>query len=342
MTRLVLVAGTTETAAIDGISAAGASPALRARTPSADAEIVCYGLPIGGGPVPVSPAGCVTPAVVTRAARTLVGFDVTVVDAGLSTPTAAPHVSMDAAPGGKITGPTPVPDAAAVLDRGRQFGRALPDDRLVVGETIPGGTTTALGVLSALGEPATVSSSMRNNPIERKRSIVEAGETASGLESGAAAGQPVRALRRMGDPVLAAATGIVVGALSSGTEVILGGGTQLIAVAALVRELGRAAPMTLATTAYVAGDPTVDLEDMATAQELSLRVTDPGFDRVEDPAMARYADGEGKEGVGMGGTLAMLADADIEFAALRRTVGALGDRLTADEPSATFTAPGDR
>ncbi|MUW15878.1 TIGR00303 family protein, partial [Halorubrum sp. CBA1125] len=64
---LVVVAGTTATAAIDGISAAGADPTLRAHTPSADLEIVADGRPAPSSPVPVSPAGCPTPAVVTRA-----------------------------------------------------------------------------------------------------------------------------------------------------------------------------------------------------------------------------------------------------------------------------------
>ena len=41
--RVILAAGTTETALIDGISAAGALPELMVHTPSADAEIVAYG-----------------------------------------------------------------------------------------------------------------------------------------------------------------------------------------------------------------------------------------------------------------------------------------------------------
>ncbi|MFC6737499.1 TIGR00303 family protein, partial [Halolamina salina] len=78
----VLVAGTTQTAAIDGISAAGETPASMAHTPAADAEILAYGRPVFAPIVPVSPAGCPTPGLVTRAVRDLVDFDLVVADAG--------------------------------------------------------------------------------------------------------------------------------------------------------------------------------------------------------------------------------------------------------------------
>ena len=58
--RLILAAGTTRTARIDGVSAAGADPDLRAHTPSADAEILEYGAPVRAPVTPVSPSGCPT------------------------------------------------------------------------------------------------------------------------------------------------------------------------------------------------------------------------------------------------------------------------------------------
>ena len=79
MTRLVLCAGTTRTAEIDGISAAGADPELMAHTPSADGEILVYGRPVRAPVVPVSPTGCPTPAVVTRAVVERLNLDTTIV-----------------------------------------------------------------------------------------------------------------------------------------------------------------------------------------------------------------------------------------------------------------------
>jgi uncharacterized protein (TIGR00303 family) len=345
---LVVVAGATETAAIDGISAAGADPALRRHTPSADLEIVADGRPAAGSPVPVSPSGCPTPAVVTRAVRELVGVGFVGIDAGLAEPTAPASASVlgaDAVPGGDVRVPEPVPDAAAVFERGREMagrvakdgGRDGHDGRagggpgtLLVGETIPGGTTTALGVLTALGERPAVSSSLPANPLARKQAVVEEGLAASGLDPGDAAGDPVDAVRLMGDPVLAAAAGLVVGAVERGIDVTLAGGTQLATVAALARHAGVERRLPLATTAFVADDPTADVAALADDLDLALTATDPAFGAGDHPAMRAYARGEAKEGVGMGGALAVADRADVSDAELRERVAAITDRLLAE------------
>lgn len=351
---LVVVAGTTETAAIDGISAAGADPTLRRHTPSADLEIVADGRPAPDSPVPVSPSGCPTPAVVTRAVRDLVGFEFVAVDAGLAVPTAAPTRGVDADPGGDIREADPVPDAEAIFGRARAMAPVLADrdgdgsdtdddtatdSEILLAETIPGGTTTALGVLTALGERPIVSSSLAANPLARKRAVVEEGLAASGLDPGAA-GDPIAALRRMGDPVLAAAAGLVVGAADRDVRVTLAGGTQLAAVAALARHAGVDRRLPLATTAFVADDPTADVAALATDLDLSLTATDPAFDESDHPAMAAYARGEAKEGVGMGGALALADRAGVPVGDVRARVAALTDRLLDEREAATTGAAG--
>jgi uncharacterized protein (TIGR00303 family) len=347
VTRLVLAAGSTRTAAIEGISAAGASPALLAHTPSADAEILTYGRPVRAPVVPVSPTGCPTPAVVTRAVRERLGFDVTVVDAGFAEPSGAPSVTVGARPGDDVREPDPVPTAPGTFAAAREFGRALPDDELLLGETIPGGTTTALGVLAALGEVdvlradaggttvadaidgGAVSSSLPDNPLELKRRVVADGLDASGLDPGDADGDPLGALRRMGDPVLAVVSGVAAGALETDTAVTLAGGTQLVAAAACLRHRGTAGRLSLATTAYVAADPAVDLDRAADALDLEVTVTDPGF-TDDHPAMAAYERGEAKEGVGMGGALALTDRAALPMAEVRHGVRDVYDRLLPD------------
>ncbi|WP_049935268.1 nicotinate-nucleotide--dimethylbenzimidazole phosphoribosyltransferase [Haloplanus natans] len=318
MTRFVLVAGTTETARIEGISAAGADPALVAHTPSADAELIEYGHLVRAPAVPVSPTGCPTPAAVTRAVREQVGFETLVVDAGLAEPTGAPTVDVGAKPGRDVREADPVPTAPGAWVAARELGHALPDDELVIGETIPGGTTTALGVCRALGVgeaprapredgdavTVPVSSSLPENPRDLKRRVVDDGFAASDLDPGDAAYRPKLAVRFLGDPTLAVVAGLVAGALESGTDVVLGGGTQMLAAAALVRHAGVADPLTVATTTYVAAE--TDLRAAAAGLDCELVVTDPGFAGRDDP-LARYAAGEAKEGAGMGGAL-YLAD----------------------------------
>ncbi|WP_436929552.1 nicotinate mononucleotide-dependent phosphoribosyltransferase CobT [Halosimplex halobium] len=318
--RVVLAVGTTRTAAIDGISAAGADPDVMVHTPSADAEIVCYGEPIRAPVVPVSPTGTPTPALVTRAVRDLVDFDVTVVDAGLAEPTGAPTVTVGARPGGDVRDEDPVATAHGAFEAARQFGRALPDDAIYLGESIPGGTTTALGVQAALGEGAGVSSSLPENPVEQKREVVAEGLAASGLDEGDAARDPKVAIRRMGDPVLAVAAGTALGCLETDTAVTLAGGTQLTTVAALLRHAGVEQPLELATTAFVAEDPSVDIDGLADALDLSVTVTDPGFEAGDHPAFDGYVAGEAKEGVAMGGALALARATGVPMADVRERV----------------------
>ncbi|MBX0321416.1 nicotinate-nucleotide--dimethylbenzimidazole phosphoribosyltransferase [Halomicroarcula sp. F13] len=326
-TRFVLVAGTTATAERDGISAAGADPDLMTTTPAADAELLTYGRPVRTETVPLSPSGCPTPALVTRAVREVLGFDVAVVDGGLVEPTAAPTVTVGAGAGRDVAEQDPVPTAHGAFEAARQFGRKLPADELWLAETIPGGTTTALGVLRALGEDAMVSSSLPENPVAQKERAVEAGLEASSLTPGDAAGQPKRAVRRMGDPVLATVAGLTAGAVESDTAVTLAGGTQQLAAAALVRHGGYEGRLGLATTAYVADDPTANLRESAAELDLDLTVTDPGFEQSDHVAMERFVAGEAKEGVGMGGALALADRAGVSMADVREQFAAVYDDL---------------
>jgi len=325
--RLLLVGGTTATARIDGISAAGATPALRTHTPAADLEIVAYGRPVRAPVVPVSPEGCPTPAAITRAVHDLVDLPTVALDAGLAASTAAPTVDLGGSPGGDVRSGTPVPDAVEVRDAARSLAADLPDDRLVVGETIPGGTTTALGVLTALGERGTVSSSLSDHPTERKREVVSAGLAASDLTRGDAAGNPGLAVRTMGDPVLAAVAGLIEGAAETDTGVTLAGGTQLAAAAALARHADVTAPLELATTSFLADDPDSDVAGLAEDLGLDLTVTDPGFSAVDHPAADAYCDGQAKEGVGAGGALAVAAERSVDPTAVRDRFLDVADRL---------------
>ena len=332
--RFLLVAGSTDTAAIPGLSAAGADPDLRAHTPAADAEILTYGQPVRAPVVPVSPSGCPTPAMVTRAVRETLGFETAVVDGGLAEPTAAGTVTVGARPGGDIREADPVPTAPGAYEAARQFGRKLPEDELFVAESVPGGTTTAMGVLRALGEPVAVSSSLPENPLERKRAVVAEGLEASGMEPGEAAGRPKRAVRRMGDPVLATAAGLARGALETDTAVTLAGGTQMLAVAALLRHDGVDRRVDLATTSYVAADDTADLAGTADALDVTVTVTDPGFDAEDHPGMGRFVAGEAKEGVGMGGALALARRASVPMAEVRGAVATVYERLVGETEAA--------
>jgi uncharacterized protein (TIGR00303 family) len=330
--KFILTIGSTATARIDGISAAGATPDLTSHTPSADAEILAYGRPTSAPVVPVSPSGCPTPAVVTRAARELLGFDAVVVDAGAASETTAPTVTLPGGAGADVREAEAVPAAKAKFDAARAFGASLPDDELVLAETIPGGTTTAMGVLTALGERARVSSSLPTNPTTLKRTVVDEALAASDLSPGDADGDPLRAVRAVGDPVLTALSGLTVGALESGTTVTLGGGTQMSAVAALVRHADVTDPLTQTTTSFVAADGSADVRGLADTLDVDVHVTDPEFDERDHPATDAYVRGEAKEGVGMGGALALTVGSTKDMRTLSDRVVTVYDRLLAGAP----------
>ncbi len=325
--RLLLAAGSTATARVDGISAAGADRDAMLHTPAADLEIVAYGRPVLAPVVPVSPTGTPTPAVITRAARELLGIETLAVDAGIARPTGAPTVRVGGEPGGDIREARPVGNVRDLFTAGRQLGGALPDEELAVGETVPGGTTTAMGVLAALGERTGVSSSLSENPLELKERVVGEALAASDLSEGDAAGDPLLAIECAGDPVLASVAGVIAGATDAGKRVTLAGGTQMAAAGALARHAGIEAEFSLATTSFLADDNNAAIQALAADLDLDLIVTDPGFDRASHPAMDGYVAGEAKEGVGMGGVLALLAASNVPMAELRERVVAVYDRL---------------
>lgn len=334
-TLFALVAGSTDTARIEGISAAGANPSLVAHTPSADLEIVQYGRPVQSPVTPVSPSGCPTPAVVTRAVREAERFEMIGVDAGLAEPTAAPTVEVGQTTGGDIREPEPVETADALFQRAKALGAALPATELLLGETIPGGTTTALAVLRALGERQSVSSSLPENPLTLKRSVVEEGLEASDLTTGETAGKPIETVRYVGDPVLCSVAGLTAGAVATETAVTLAGGTQMAAAAALARHAGVDAPLEIATTSFLASDETADIAGLAADLDISLTVTDPHFDRRDHPAMNAYVAGEAKEGVGMGGALSLADRSALTSGDLLDSFEAVYSRLLEDDAGVT-------
>jgi len=199
-----------------------------------------------------------------------------------------------------------VPRAHELYARGEQVGRFLSQsaDLLLLGECVPGGTTTALCVLRGLGIPASVSSSFVNNPVALKEAIcarvqerIQADE-AKGIRAGNTK-DPLDIIRIGGDPMLAVAVGI---AASFKGETVLAGGTQMLAVAALLRELGKKVP-SVVTTVYVRDDPSAGFA--ATAVMIGARVyyVDPGFASIGHTGLARYCVGEVKEGIGAGGAM---------------------------------------
>jgi uncharacterized protein (TIGR00303 family) len=299
------VLSNTGTAHIPKISAAGKTASLTDYTPAGDAEIVETGSIISVPIMPMTPPyDTPTPAVITRAALNLTGVPHMFVNAGLKIVPDISFVDLGAKPGEDIRNPVAVHGAQDIFERARKLGGEIRDkiDLLVIGESIPGGTTTAMGVLNALGYDGNVSSSSSLNPLELKEQVVREGMSVSDITFGSLRDDPMRAVTCLGDPMMVAVAGIVAG--MGNTEIVLAGGTQMAAVFAIIKHLGLVTDnISVATTIYVADDATANFTGLMNTLGMTVYVADPGFEKSHLVGLHRYQAGDVKEGVGAGGAM---------------------------------------
>lgn len=301
----LLILSNTATAYIPKISAAGKSPEFTDYTPAGDAEIVKTGNIISVPVLPITPPyNTPTPAIITRAALKLTGIPHMFVNAGLKVVPEISFVDLIAKPGCDIRENVAVYDAEGIFERAQKLGRDIRDqtDHLVIGESIPGGTTTAMGVLNALGYDGNVSSSSCSNPLDLKNMIVKEGMDASGVEFGSLRDDPLHAITCLGDPMMAAVAGIVSGI--NEIDVVLAGGTQMAAVFAVIKHLGiNTDNISIATTKYVVDDASANFGELVDELGVPVYAADPGFGASHLPGLQRYEAGDVKEGVGAGGAM---------------------------------------
>jgi uncharacterized protein (TIGR00303 family) len=313
--HLACVLGFTETGLIEGISAAGATPRDRALTAIADAEFLYYGArPSPQYPLPPLSAG-VSPAFITRAAMTALTMPIMLLDAGLPTPPSVPVMALDGAPARCLTTGAALPLATVQalfkggLAWGEGFATAHPNAYLILSECVVGGTTTALSVLTGLGLDARgkVNSSHPQCNHGQKWQIVEQGLQKARLWPVPPQIEAMRVVAAVGDPMQIAAAAIAIAA-SRYTGVLLAGGTQMLAVYALMQRLVaeydlRWQPQRIAvgTTRWVAEDPTGDTLGLAQAVgTMPVLATQLNFATSQYPQLRAYERGYVKEGVGAG------------------------------------------
>ncbi|MCB4377854.1 MULTISPECIES: nicotinate-nucleotide--dimethylbenzimidazole phosphoribosyltransferase [unclassified Synechococcus] len=236
---LLLVLAATQTAEHEGISAAGATAASRRFTALADAELLIHG-PAGQRrwPLPPLPAG-VSPALLSHVAARRLKLNPQVAALGLTQRPDFPHLeieTLDQGPSACLSSGAamPLPRVQHLWRRGELLGRRL-QRPLVLAECVPGGTTTAQAVLTALGVEVAhlISGSARHPPQQLKQELVTQGLQRASLGAHPAAEQILAAV---GDPFQAFTAGVLVGAVSSGQPLLLGGGCQMLAVLALAMQ----------------------------------------------------------------------------------------------------------
>ncbi|HPS91838.1 MAG TPA: TIGR00303 family protein [Methanothrix sp.] len=297
----------TDTGKIPGLSAAGTSPELTDYTPGADAELVETNRIITMPELPEAPGGSPTPAIVTKAALNLTGIPSLFVASGLRKKPAVPYAELGGSAGGDIRKGPAVPGARALYENGALLGKKLArlSDCVFIGESIAGGTTTAMAVLWALGYDVNVSSSFQSNPTALKQSVVEEAFSRAGISTGSLKNDPLKAIEQVGDPMMAAALGLMQGL--RGCRVVLAGGTQMAAVLALGKSMNIEGDISIATTKYIVEDRTASFKEIVEAAGRSYYYSDPGLQNSKIPPVQIYAQGYVKEGVGMGGAALLAA-----------------------------------
>lgn len=315
----ICVLGNTRTSQIPGLSGAGKTPELTVLTPTGDCEIMHTGNIISVPCLPMTPPlDTPTPAVITRTALNLTKVPHVFINAGLiQEPDAAvPTVSAGARTGEDLRSGIAVHDPELIFENGRKIARDLAPntDEPVIGESTPGGTTTAQGVLCLLGYDAKASSSCDENPIGLKEKVLGEAMEKSGLSFGCFRNEPFKAIRYLGDPMMPAVMGMIAGfkEYDPSMKIVLAGGTQMAAVFACAKAAGLPLDnVYLATTKYVRDDPTANFTVLSEKIGFEAYIADPGFGRSSLPGIRRYEDGTIKEGAGAGGAMYLAARAGI-------------------------------
>ncbi len=324
----LLVLGNTEISTIPGISVAGATPELTKLTPPADAEYLFHEKPLIIDAIPVTPEGHPTPAIITKAARELAGFPVLVVRGGTYLAPLVPHVHISDAVGRDFRKGPALPEFGEIIKRAKLLGEELGKssvEELVIGESTPGGTTTAQAVLWALGYDARTSSAAPNNPQSLKEEVIKAGFERVGIKPGDLRERPLEALKQFGDPMMAAVIGLSIGFRKS---VVLAGGTQMLAVAALLKALGEdMGRFMIATTKWVVKDESATF--LETAREIGIvtYAADLDFSNSRFNGLRDYERGYVKEGVGAGGATWLAVKAGFSPEEVSKKVEELYERL---------------
>ena len=323
----------TETCEIPGITAAGANSDSMRFTPPADAEYVHYGYCKTISGIPMTPDGKPTPALLTKAALESASIPHIVINAGSCVSPRLPYIDASLPSGGDISIHDALTEDAVsrAVDYGRIIGRSLASvtDCLVIGESMPGGTTTALATLRAMGYTAMTSSSMPQNPVRLKNDIVNLALRRAGMYRDRSLAHKQKShdnkrtqqlqssqyaplnhlaysiIARVGDPMIPFVAGMLSSA-STISKVLLAGGTQMAAVLGFASCIGfETANTAIGTTSYVVKDQSANFVKLVTqiAPKVPAISVDPCLGRSKHYGLRAFSKGFAKEGAGAGGCI---------------------------------------
>lgn len=315
--QFVCVLGFTQTALIEGISAAGKTPEDRRYTAIADAEFLIKGHQTAYHyPLPPLIEG-VSPVYITRAILEDLNIPIHLFNAGLPLAPVVPYIDLKGYPANCVsTGKAlPLTLVKQLFKKGLVWGEKLSKNNhnsyLILSECVVGGTTTALAILTGLGIDAMgkVNSSHPHCNHQQKELIVKQGLINAKLNPKQDLIDPFFLVASVGDPMQIVVSGMAISAsLNSG--VLLAGGTQMLAIYGLIKRILQVENLkvnldniVIGTTRWVAEDPTGDTIGLAhLLEDVVLMATQLNFTNSSYQTLRMYEKGFVKEGVGAGGS----------------------------------------
>ncbi len=309
---LMIALSNTKTANIEGITQAGI-PSMLHLTPTLDSEFVALGEVRSLGQIAETPKGVPTPALITRAIHLLHPLkNIEFLDLGLAVKPKIDYFKIHdfgIKSSGRIDEDAKI-KASEVFQKGVEFGQNYTpkSDYIILGESVPSGTTTATATALALDYDCKnkFSSSFKNVPNSIRETTIA--KALSNIKEG---DEIFDILGRVSDNMLIFNAGFILG-LNNRIPLILAGGTQMACVLMVANKILEVmdgvietSNLALCTTKWVYEDKNSDILGLLEMLNFSLNAywADFDFSLSHHPALKLYDEGEAKEGVGAGGAL---------------------------------------
>ena len=333
----ILVLANTKLSDREGVSAAGADPEAQRLTASLDAEFIANSKTSSAPSLPVSPAGIVSPALVSKACLNMLDAEYRIVNVGTFNkpkgidPKIYFDLEIEAAEDFTQKDAFSIDEAEDIFLSSLELLSKLGFDKkkheLIISECVVGGTTTALNLLELLGYDAQdlIASSHKESNQELKKKILKEFKQRTKSYKLEELENPIYNCAIGGDKAQVLITGLTLSAMQNETKTTLAGGTQMLAIYALIQNLTEGFFMDdlveITTSPWLINDESSDI--LALAKQINknlklkyLKDTEAIDDLLNQelakfdgdyPAWpdikARYNEGHVKEGLGMGALL---------------------------------------
>ena len=308
----LLALSNTQTVNISGITQAGI-PGKIYLTPTLDSEFLCTGELRSLGEIASTPSGVPTPALITRAIHLQKGFsNIELLNLGLEVTPKVEYFkthNFDMSKSRSIALDAKI-DALSVFQKGLAFGQEYEcsDDYIILGESVPSGTTTARATCEALDYDCSkyFSSSFKDAPNSIRDETVK-----NALENIKSDDDLFAKLGRVSDNMQIFCAGFILG-LNNKTKLVLAGGTQMASVLLIINSILKTmggefntSNLALCTTKWVYEDENSDIKALLEMLDFKINAyyVDFDFSLSNNVALKMYDEGEAKEGVGAGGAL---------------------------------------